>query len=98
MGDRIYTYQQKLEIIQIERLQELITSPHKDYKSMKIAFRSLCRLVDGDPNQPKHVKPRIYFRDSVWFKDRVHLDDILDWLATIHTVIDRSSSPGIRRQ
>lgn len=98
MGDRIYTYQQKLEIIQIERLHELITSPYKDYKSMKITFRSLCRLVDGDPNQPKSAKPRRYFRDSVWFKDRVHLDDILDWLAVIHTNIDRSTSPGIRRQ
>ena len=97
MGDRIYTYQQKLEIIQIERLHDLITSPRRDYKAMKIAFRSLCRLVDGDPLQPKSAKSKNYFRDSVWYKDRVHLDVILDWLAVIHTVIDRSSSPGIRR-
>lgn len=97
MGDRIYTYQQKLEIIQIERLHDLITSSHRDYKAMKIAFRSLCRLVDGDPNQPSHVKPVNYFLNSVWYKDRVHLDVILDWLAVVHTVIDQSSSKGITR-
>lgn len=97
MPDRIYTFQQRLEIIHIERLTDLITSPRRDYRTMNVSFRALCLIVEADPNQPEADKSTNYFDGLEFFDDRIHLDFILVWLARIHQNIERAAKKNLPR-